>query len=229
MRQSLVAAAWCALSLAWTVDAAAEQGTWGNTLQGRDLSGDGVADAYYDTLQNITWLDNYDDGTAGENADALLINPLGPRLNKSYFWGVTDWAAPTGVAADSQLQVLWRQTLGNTDSLTNTGPFRKITRIWDTVWTSDFMRVTSIATPFSEPIGNPDPNGKERINGIFSFRNAQLAPFYYGRGYGITPIHLGDVGTPVNAVSEVPEPGIWALTLAGLAGLILTRRHTRRD
>jgi hypothetical protein len=32
------------------------QGTWETTLQGRDLNGDGSADAFFDTTLNITWL-----------------------------------------------------------------------------------------------------------------------------------------------------------------------------
>ncbi len=32
------------------------QGTWETTLKPRDLTGDGVADAYYDTVLDITWL-----------------------------------------------------------------------------------------------------------------------------------------------------------------------------
>lgn len=34
------------------------QGTWETTLEARDLTGDGVADAYYDTTLGITWLAN---------------------------------------------------------------------------------------------------------------------------------------------------------------------------
>jgi hypothetical protein len=32
------------------------QGTWTATLQGRDLNGDLIADAYFDTDLNITWV-----------------------------------------------------------------------------------------------------------------------------------------------------------------------------
>jgi hypothetical protein len=227
MRQSLAVVTLCIAGLVCSSHALAKQGTWDTTLQARDLNGDGVADAYYDTLQNITWLDNFDDGTMSDRAQELLTSPLGPRLEKSYFWGINDWIAPTGVSANSQLQVLWRQTLGNTDTLASTGPFKNITKIWDAVWTADLMRVTTIATPFTDPVGLPDPNGKEQVSGIFSFRDAQLAPFYYGRAYGITPIHAGDIGVPMGSVAEVPEPGVWLSTLLGLGALMLTRRRTR--
>jgi hypothetical protein len=33
------------------------QGTWETTLQARDINGDGVVDAYYDTALNVVWLD----------------------------------------------------------------------------------------------------------------------------------------------------------------------------
>ena len=34
------------------------RGTWESTLQARDLNGDTVTDAYYDTALNVTWLAN---------------------------------------------------------------------------------------------------------------------------------------------------------------------------
>ena len=36
------------------------QGTWETTLKARDLDGDHVTDAFYDTELNITWLRNAD-------------------------------------------------------------------------------------------------------------------------------------------------------------------------
>jgi hypothetical protein len=65
------------------------RGTWQTTLQPRDLDGDGVADAFYDTVLNVTWLRDlgagglqfWDDGNAWVK---------GLRIG-----GYSDWRLPT--------------------------------------------------------------------------------------------------------------------------------------
>jgi hypothetical protein len=78
------------------------QGTWETTLQGRDLTGDGVFDAYYDTTLDITWL-------ANANAGAGSSFEIGaPYLDGQMTWananawaaaldvnGITGWRLPT--------------------------------------------------------------------------------------------------------------------------------------
>jgi hypothetical protein len=77
------------------------QGTWQTTLQNRDLNGDGVADAFYDTQLNITWLRNAN--VVGNRTIGLYGVPTGPmtwdvannwaaNLN---VYGVTGWRLPT--------------------------------------------------------------------------------------------------------------------------------------
>jgi hypothetical protein len=48
------------------------QGTWETTLQNRDLNGDGIADAFYDTQLNVTWLRNVNSNVL-MNWDAATI------------------------------------------------------------------------------------------------------------------------------------------------------------
>lgn len=43
------------------------QGTWESTLQARDLTGDNVADAFYDSVLNITWLADANANLANAN------------------------------------------------------------------------------------------------------------------------------------------------------------------
>ena len=81
------------------------QGTWQTTLQTRDLNGDTVTDAFYDTVLNITWLRN-----ANVNAAADLNNfgQFQPQFAGLVTWqqatnwaanlafgGYTDWRLPT--------------------------------------------------------------------------------------------------------------------------------------
>lgn len=58
------------------------QGTWESTLQARDLNGDGIRDAFYDTALNITWL-------ADANANLANAN-LVPNV---YVGGNMTWGA----------------------------------------------------------------------------------------------------------------------------------------
>lgn len=60
------------------------QGTWEQTLQGRDLDGnaDNGFEAYYDTTQDLTWLADANwAATSGASASGLLIG-------RSPYWGI---------------------------------------------------------------------------------------------------------------------------------------------
>lgn len=91
----------------------AGQGTWETTLQQRDLDGNGVTDAYYDTALGITWLQNANyAATELDNArrDAIILevgSVNGHALTREDFqgwvltvpydgnmtwWGATAWA-----------------------------------------------------------------------------------------------------------------------------------------
>ncbi|MDP1899807.1 MAG: hypothetical protein Q8K96_05080 [Rubrivivax sp.] len=86
--------AWLAtMVLAAAVHAApvSGQGTWETTLQARDLNGDSVTDAFYDTALNITWLRN-------ANVNGLMNWPTANAwANGLSFGGYTDWRLPTMV------------------------------------------------------------------------------------------------------------------------------------
>lgn len=84
---------------------AASMGTWETTLQGRDLTGDGLADAYYDTVLNITWLANAN-LAASNTFDVTGINANGTMnwatanawidaMNTANYLGYNDWRLPT--------------------------------------------------------------------------------------------------------------------------------------
>jgi hypothetical protein len=77
------------------------QGTWETTLQNRDINGDGIVDAFYDTALNVTWL--RDANASGNGKTDLFGRQLG-RLNwdAANTWattlnvyGTTGWRLPT--------------------------------------------------------------------------------------------------------------------------------------
>jgi len=119
------------------------QGTWENTLQSRDLNGDGTTDAYYDTVLDITWLADADLMTTLNYAGGGPANELG--LGSNFVddlagfghLGVITWRLPNEHNPNqgdsgSELAHLYEVTLGNTPvnagnpAPRNTGPFSNL-------------------------------------------------------------------------------------------------------
>jgi hypothetical protein len=97
-RNLSVALSLCAAAAVPTVASAmgiSGQGTWETTLQGRDLDGNlATAEAYYDTVLNITWLADANAG-AGSEYDALAEYPEdGSPTDGLMDWGPANrWAS----------------------------------------------------------------------------------------------------------------------------------------
>ena len=216
------------------------QGTWETTLRARDLNRDKVADAYYDNVLNITWLDSprYEYSSWGEArvwARGLdiggvtgwrlptMIDTGAPGCDFSYAGG-TDCGfnvqTKSGATVYSQFAHLWYETLGNKAicppgdltcaggpqpgaGLTNTGPFADL-RPWQYWFDLEYAPSSRQAWFFE---ANRGLQGSVPKGAYF--------------GFGALAMHPGDVGTPV------PEPGVWALMLAGLAALALASRRRR--
>ncbi len=98
----------CAFTLASTAVQAigvSGQGTWETTLQARDLNGDGVTDAYYDTTLNITWIADANlaasntFGTSGIGYNGTMswytANAWIANMNAANYLGYSDWRLPT--------------------------------------------------------------------------------------------------------------------------------------
>jgi hypothetical protein len=117
---------------------ASGQGTWETTLQARDINGDGVIDAYYDTSLNITWLANsnlaagsiYDDDEYAEfipggntkTDGAMLLENARIWAATLNVYGETGWRLPNsgynfhdpeGDRGIYELDHLYKITLGN--------------------------------------------------------------------------------------------------------------------
>lgn len=73
------------------------QGAWESTLQARDLDGDtGTVEAWYDTVQDITWLGSGYIAANGQygNGDGVSYASANSWASGLNVFGVTDWRLP---------------------------------------------------------------------------------------------------------------------------------------
>lgn len=160
----------------------------------------------------------------------FVASAWGPSLN---VYGVTGWRLPSLVnqnscavvgshascqagvkAGSSELENLIETTLGNTNGLTNTGPFQNVQ--------ADFYWTGTQTTAW--PGGSVPYWVYNTSNGIHSTD--------HGQNFGVYAfawvLHDGDIGTAI-AVPSVPEPSSYAMTLCGLAAVAwaVRRKHQR--
>lgn len=208
------------------------QGTWETTLQGRDLDGDGVVDAFYDTDLKITWLAKAGDERTWNDATTYVSNlKVGnysdwrlPKLDNVSELGPfpitpgydnTDYGFNVNTA-HSEMAHLFHVSLGNKSywsrngghqdqGVNNTGEFNNL-QAWD-YW-------IGLKTDQSPAWFFNTRWGSQGIMG-FTTQNNFLA------------VHNGDIGVTVAAV---PEPETYAMLLAGLGviGAVARRRKTKQ-
>lgn len=210
-------------------------------LQERDLNGDGVADAYYDTLQNLTWLRDANFAkTSGHDSDGAMNWSAAQAWASSLsFGGLSDWRLPTMI--DSGDPGCDYGTSG-TDCGYNV---RTDSEAADSH--------SELGHLFYVTLGNKgfyDPAGEEQADygllNIGGFDNFQTNAYWLGTDHAPDPdfgwifdtfdgfqvslskdfelyafaVRMGDVGA-----SAVPEPASVLLMLAGLGGVAAMRRR----
>ena len=219
------------------------QGTWRSSLQARDLNGDSIADAYYDTALKITWLDSDESGWVNWYGAQAWVSSLNQGSN-------TGWRLP-----------ITRPTNGST--WTFAPDFAYATNDGSTDW--GYLHTTSeLGHMFYVTLGNlgictpqPDDPGSCVIQSGYGMSNtgpfAKLFayPGYYWSGtsspftdsaafsfgslgdtgdglskefnsflFGVA-VHDGDVGKPLN----VSEPASAAIAFLALSLLAVVRRR----
>ena len=193
------------VTVALTVAALVQAGSALAALELRDINGNATAitadaEFAYDTVLDATWY---------LTANNTLLNWYNA---KSWAAGLTvgtfsGWSLPAADPScfgfdctNSQMGELYYTALGNpaVGPLSNTGPFKNLQSY-------DYWSGTEFA---------PDPS---RAWGFRTFDGIQYAP---GKDNGLYALAVrpGDV-------AAVPEPGMVALFLAGLAGVLVMRRR----
>ena len=216
------------------------QGTWETTLQARDLNHDGVTDAFYDTVLDVTWLRDanvkgpMDWVTANGWANNLIVSGFGgwrlptmidtgaPGCDWSYAGG-TDCGAnvqtKNGAVVYSEMAYLFYDTLGN-----------------------------KAYCPPGEPSCAGGPQLGWGLTNSGDFQN--LEPFYYWTDLDYAPapgnpwffrtsdgIQGNDAGNSEmyalavhpGDVAAVPEPQTYALMLADLGAMLTVARRRRSN
>ena len=243
LKSSLCAVALAALTLSPAHAAGMPgQGTWETTLKARDINGDSVVDAWYDTALNITWLANWNANGAMDNwyhattwaAGLNVYGETGWRLPSTTDTGAPgcDFSYAGGTdcgynvdTASSEMAHMFHVTLGNKSdcppgNVTCTGP------------------------------GVPQPGSG--LTNTANFVGMQFSLYWSGTEYAPNPSvpwHLGNrtawyfstsgglqgadikddrlyaVAVRPGDVAVVPEPQTVALLLAGLTALLVARRR----
>lgn len=175
-------------------------------LQDRDLNGDTVVDAFYDTDLNITWLRD-----ANVNGGTQYWSVAVGWARAYSIGGYSDWRLPNSDLCQgynctgSEMGHLWYVELGNPPHgpLTNTGKFENLA---SGIYWSGTLNPSLPGYAFDFYMNDGLQHGGADVRA----------------SYGLMAMFVRD-----GDVAAIPEPETYALMLSGLAGLALARRQRR--
>jgi hypothetical protein len=210
------------------------QGTWETTLQARDLNGDGVTDAFYDTELNVTWLRNADANgrmnwdTAKSWASALVVG------------GYSGWRMPTMVdtgAPGCDLSNAGGTDCGyNVQTKSGSTVYSEMAHLWYTTLGNKAICAPGEANCIAAQPGwgLSNTGNFQNMQSYFYWSGTQFttyADFAWAfsttsgsqGGFGGSPGFYAMAVRPGDVTAAIPEPETYALMLAGLAVVLLRR------
>ena len=226
------------------------QGTWETSLQGRDLDGNAAtAEAYYDTVLDITWL--ADANAAGTRMNWADANTWVAALNIN---GVSGWRLPTispinGSTFNTNSTNNATTDIGYADSLgwvdVSNNPVSELGHMYYAnlgnlgQCTPDSSNPSGCIQQVGWGISNTGPFSNIQSSGLYwtdtiYFNQVWIFTFYDGQQNTTGPngpgskfawaVHDGDVGV---AISSVPVPAAAWLMGSGLIGLFGLAKRKR--
>lgn len=232
-------------------------GTWEATLQARDMNGDTVVDAYYDTALNITWVANanagagsrFDDGSSTTDGRMTWVNANAWAESLDVL-GVTGWRLPTVSPING---ISFNENPSNNGS-TDSG-YAKTGVGWGTASELGHLYYVTLGnkgycTPDDALPSQVDPCAVQSGWGLgntgpftdlqsFSYWSGTAsAPFPIGAWAFVTLVGSQNADNKSNSlyavavragdVAAIPEPPAVVLALAGLVVVVMKRRQRRR-
>lgn len=212
-------------------------------LDGRDLNGDTVADAYYDTLQNMTWL--ADASLAGSNTFGIsgFVYPDGAMgypaanqfiaaMNTAHYLGQTTWRMPTALNQLATSEMCARGW--SPQPACNTSEMGSL--FYNTLGGTMGMDIATSTDPDLAKFSNLKSAWYFTTTEALGGRGNLVLDFHFDQGIQgnsityrdydfVWAVTSGDVGTPVGSV---PEPETYALMLAGM-GIVALRARRSND
>jgi hypothetical protein len=201
------------------------------SLQGRDFNGDGSADGYYDTAQNITWLAdaNYH-ATLGlspsTNYAGQLLAPGQLTFVQALTWvssltvhGLSDWRLPNRFIPDGGADPIWCDA---TECYSGRHWSSELSVLSDTLGGSAGSFLNLQAGQYM----TNELRYYMELQNVLTNHTQMTDETGIAWGY-VMAVHQGDVGSSIAApVTPVPEPSTYALMLVGL--IALTAQRWRR-
>lgn len=220
-------------------------GTWQTTLQARDINDDGIADAFYDTSTNLTWLTDANaiktsgyEGFASEPYPDLAPQPSGEVnwfvaptwVNSLNVHGVTGWRLPSLINQNS-CSILVPHAVCEPGVRSGSSELENLIKI--TLGNTGGLANTG---PFQNLQADFYWTGTQ----MTAWADSGSLPYWvyntgngnhtvdHGQSFGVYAfawaLHDGDIGKAIP--SAVPEPSTYALLISGLIVTYTTRRRT---
>lgn len=234
------AASFALASVAAQAAPVAGQGTWETTLQARDINGDSIVDAYYDTALDITWLADANPLQQGETwseTDRVTWSDAVSWVSTLNVYGVTGWTLPTttitayggngwcdyGLGGHdcgyrpepvNPMAHLYYVTLGNAGVYYDASQGGFISEGTGLVNTGPFRNFIDRA--YWSQDATPDPDRAWDFN----FYEGVLNNIAVDHPLFAWATHQGDIAAPV------PEPATYAMMLLGVGALVARRRRS---